>query len=130
MNKKTARNIFILALLAAFILTACGTKELSIDSKWNLVEFASNGNVTNVKEQNFLLRLFVMKDDPKFSSDGAKCRLSIGQKVRNGTVTQEEDGRWRLDFENSKKPLYAEIIGGYLYIHDEEDKIYFKFESR
>ncbi len=126
----------ILALLLALLtmaLCACGNISVNgqkpITAKWKIISFTVNGKTTDIKNESTAERLVTQDMDPKFESpDGINCSLTIGKKMRLGTMT-EDNGRYRIKFNNAKKDLIGEINGDQLTIYDEKGKLSFVFEA-
>ena len=132
------RSILILSCIFAIvaILAGCGTKgrmdeagNTSITSEWHLVEFTVKGNTTRPAEEPFLVRLFTVGMDPKFScKDGVNCTFTNGRKSHNGTV-REEEGAYMITFDDTTKQMKGVITDNRLTLTNEKETVKIVFEA-
>ncbi len=134
---KRKKYIFgICVFLLIGLLAGCGksgsddTGDAAITSKWKIVEFTVNGETSRPTEEPFYVRLFIAGMDPAFScKDGENCVFHLGKKDHKGTVVQEDD-KYVIYYDDTKKPMIGRIEGKQLIISDENDKFQFVFETK
>ncbi len=132
------RSVKLIAVLSSFLIVAagmfgCGNKaseEVTITSKWELVEFSVNGKVTNTSGESFLFKLMTDSSNPKFvCNDGVNCVFSLGKKKHRGKIT-EQDGIYIIDFDDSYKNMTARIDGDNLILTNESETLEITFVAR
>ena len=129
MKKKTL-SIVMALLMVVSMLTACATKETTITSKWVVTEYEVNGKVTNVENDNWLLRLTAKDVEPQFvCKDGVNCTFSLNGKDHQGTLT-EQDGGYRIDFNDTYKSFNASISGDRLELVNEAGTVRIEFKQK
>ena len=132
MKKITALILCIVLCLALFC--ACGRKtdaagNTLITSSWDCVSYTVNGKSTDIKNETFLVKLLMSKDNPKFKcDDGENFTITLLQNDHSGKVVPNEDGTYSL-VPAKGKGMTAEITGNTLMVHNEDRTVELVFET-
>ncbi len=131
-------RFFLIALagiLMVILLCGCGIKrdELGnalITSDWKLVSLRTNGTFTDVENEQPLVKLITARDNPKFKcKDGTHCTFSMAGKTHNGTISGQ-DGNYEITYDDTSKPMLAEISGDRLTLKDTNGKFEIVFNAK